>query len=478
MNKLIPNKVYSLLVITLSSYIFLHLFQYNSNRSVRGSLLNSFNHTFSTTFPKSTTWITSSPRKEPKPIEYNPKPDEKYLTFFTHSGFQNQLIQVENGILLAWYLNRTLILPKALLGEPFGWSQFSKLYLHHILRDTSNPYCKRFKDKKSRKLASCPDPKKYALASFDDLFDLSWAKRHVKIVQRESSDFDWLESNFGIQRGLQIDNKSHGTYVDGDVLFFKDETRYDWRIYDVPTRYKYLGRYAGSLDVAELQNRTEKLIHFTSLFGTGKFLMKNPENVKFFEKLKSSITYKHPAVLKITEIVIDALGGSGNFLGAHLRTADGLFVDAIPENIESILEKIENITAKSIESTKIQHLLTNKNISSLLSTCVTLAKSKQTTLVFLATDAINPRNDDKFKQLWQHSPCTFTLNDILPNNSPLWSHMDQFRATHTGDSLRRFLIPLVDALVASKGNSFIGTKGSTFSGYIRRLHQTHLASKS
>lgn len=160
------------------------------------------------------------------------------------------------------------------------------------------------------------------------------------------------------------------------------------------------------------------------------------------------------------------------------RTADGLFVDAIPENIESILEKIENITAKSIESTKIQHLLTNKNISSLLSTCVTLAKSKQTTLVFLATDAINPRNDDKFKQLWQHSPCTFTLNDILPNNSPLWSHMDQFRATHTGDSLRRFLIPLVDALVASKGNSFIGTKGSTFSGYIRRLHQTHLASKS
>lgn len=235
-----PNKVYSLLVITLSSYIFLHLFKLNSNRSVKGSLLNSFNHTFSTTFPKSTNWITSTPREKPKTIDYyHSKPDEKYLTFFTHSGFQNQLIQgenrltenklfsilipylVENGILLAWYLNRTLILPKALLGEPFGWSQFSKLYLHHTLRDTSNQYCNRFKDKKSRKLASCPDPKKYALASFDDLFDLSWAKRHVKIVQRESSDFDWLENNFGIQRGHEIDTKSHGTYVDGDVLFFK-----------------------------------------------------------------------------------------------------------------------------------------------------------------------------------------------------------------------------------------------------------------
>ncbi|CAO3649773.1 unnamed protein product [Mucor hiemalis] len=392
-----------------------------------------------------------------------------------NNGFQNQLIQVENGILLAWYLNRTLILPKALLGEPFGWSQFSKLYLHHTLRDTSNQYCNRFKDKKSRKLASCPDPKKYALASFDDLFDLSWAKRHVKIVQRESSDFDWLENNFGIQRGLEIDTKSHGTYVDGDVLFFKDETRYDWRIYDVPTKYKFLGRYAGSLDVVQLQNHSEKLIHFTSLFGTGKFPMKSPENLEFFEKLKSSITYKHPAVLKITEIVINALGGPENFLGAHLRTADGLFVEAIPENIETILERIENITTRSsTQSIPIQRSA-NKNISSLLSTCVSLAKLKQTTLVFLATDAVNPRNDDKFKLLWQHSPCTFTLNDILPNNNSLWSHMDQYRATHTGDSLRRFLIPLVDALVASKGNSFIGTKGSTFSGYIRRLHQTHLA---
>lgn len=130
---------------------------------------------------------------------------------------------MENGILLAWYLNRTLILPKALLGEAFGWNQFSKLYLHHTLRDTNNQYCRQFKDKKSRKLASCPDPKKYALTSFEDLFDLTWAKKHVKIIQRESSDFNWLENNFGIKRDhhqQQVD-KTQGSYVDGDVLFFK-----------------------------------------------------------------------------------------------------------------------------------------------------------------------------------------------------------------------------------------------------------------
>lgn len=98
-----------------------------------------------------------------------------------------------------------------------------------------------------------------------------------------------------------------------------DETRYDWRIYDVPSKHKFLGRYADSLDVAQLQNRTEKLIHFTSLFGTGKFPIKKPENIQFFKSLQNSITYRHPAVLKISDIVIEALGGPGNFLGAHLR---------------------------------------------------------------------------------------------------------------------------------------------------------------
>lgn len=112
-------------------------------------------------------------------------------------------------------------------------------------------------------------------------------------------------------------------------------------------------------------------------------------------------------------------------------------------------------------------------MAELLSSCVALAKSKQATLVFLATDAIQPRKNVLFKDLWLHSPCTFTLNEILSDKNPLWSHMDQYRNVHTGESMRKFLIPLVDAFVASKGESFIGTNGSTFSGYIRRLHHTH-----
>lgn len=383
---------------------------------------------------------------------------------------------MENGILLAYYLNRTLILPKALLGEAFGWNKFSKLHLHHLRRDTNNNYCRRFKNnKKARRLASCPDPAKYTLASFDDLFDLSWAKQHVKIIEREESGFDWLQRNFGIQTSQK--ELESGTYRDGDILFYKgiprkettkesfnslllDETRYDWRIYDIPVKNPFLGRYVDSLVAStQLKNETARLIHFTSLFGTGKFPIKDPQNQLFFKQLQKSITYKHPAVLKTSDLVVEALGGPGNFIGAHLRTADGHFVEALPENVNHLIQSI-NTTAST------GHYSLKK--------CVALAKKNQVQLVFLATDAVRPRKNEQLRDLWTYAPCTFTLNDILkPNNSTSWSYMDQYRTQHTGESMRKFLVPLVDALVASKGNKFIGTKGSTFSGYIRRLHDAY-----
>jgi hypothetical protein len=157
---------------------------------------------------------------------------------------------------------------------------------------------------------------------------------------------------------------------------------------------------------------------------------------------------------------VEALGGAGNFVGAHLRTADGLFIDAIPDNIQHLISSIPNSNQQIPNSDK-------------LSTCVALAKQNNTKLVFLATDAVQPRNNAKFRDLWKHLPCTFTLAEILSDKDPLWSHMDQYRTSHTGQSMRKYLIPLIDALVASQGEKFVGTKGSTFSGYINRLHKSY-----
>ncbi|KAI9274198.1 hypothetical protein BY458DRAFT_539491 [Sporodiniella umbellata] len=364
-------------------------------------------------------------------------PNAKYLTFFTHSGFQNQLIQVENAISLAWFLNRTLILPKAILGDSFGWNHFDRLQHHH------NIFAYDCKNKKS-----CRN-KRFALVNFEDLIDLSWAKRHVKIINKDQPDLQWLRDYLNIETECPEGN---GTFASNDVLFFKDKTRYDWRFFDKATTRPFMSKYLKPLFISELKERNEKLIYFTSLFGTGKFSVKLPHHQHFLKTLKQTMVYKHPAVLKTAKIVIDALGGP--YVGVHLRTGDGLFTHTIAENIQQIKEKIRYQPLDYLPD---------------LSSCVQLAHENKTTLVFLATDAVHPRKNTLLVDIWNHAPCTFTLDDIAHVHHPSWIYMDQYRVK--GESIRKYLVPLVDALVASQGRVFIGSKGSTFSGYIRRLHQ-------
>ncbi|CAO3611999.1 unnamed protein product [Cunninghamella blakesleeana] len=485
--------------------------------------------------------------------------DEKFLTFFTHSGFQNQLIQVENGILLAWYLNRTLILPKALLGEAFGWSYFKKLQLEHQLRDRSTSEdCEEYIDDIDYWLINCPNRNNYATVPFDTIFDLSWAKQHVKIIVREETSNEWLKTNLNIHTNEDEDELEYGSYVNGDILYFKGEQRYDYRIFDTPRKSQRLGKYAEALNIYELRRRKEKLIHFTSLFGSGKLPIRRPEHYEFLRSLQRSITYRHPAVLKLTDVVVDQLGGPGNYIGLHVRSGDGWFVNALPDTVRTIVSQIDKavqskndqhqqtqqqtllfdpnnmnhpfISNKQEEdeegSTQPQSLSTSASITindvyhqngiPNLEKCVAAAKNGEVTLIYLATDAREPRKNEAFDLLWQSYPCTFTIHDILSNNnnphyqpynsntkndnnnndmlddedltiedndieevtkalneSPGWSILDRERNPSTGSSMRKFLLPLVDASISSRGWFFIGSKGSTFSGYIHRIHDIY-----
>ncbi|KAF9150166.1 hypothetical protein BG015_008023, partial [Linnemannia schmuckeri] len=58
----------------------------------------------------------------------NQDPTTKYLTFLPHSGFHNQRTELENALLLARLLNRTLIMPKVYLGPPMPWLTFNLLH--------------------------------------------------------------------------------------------------------------------------------------------------------------------------------------------------------------------------------------------------------------------------------------------------------------------------------------------------------------
>lgn len=52
----------------------------------------------------------------------------KYLTFLPHSGFHNQRTELENALLLARLLNRTLIMPKVYPRPPMPWMTFHQLH--------------------------------------------------------------------------------------------------------------------------------------------------------------------------------------------------------------------------------------------------------------------------------------------------------------------------------------------------------------
>jgi hypothetical protein len=138
-----------------------------------------------------------------------------------------------------------------------------------------------------------------------------------------------------------------------------------------------------------------------------------------------------------------------------------------------------------------------------LAQCVDSAKKGKRTLIYVATDARLPRLDSAFDPLWKLYPCSFTIHDILAQEegdsnrggfeddgdletddndddsaaaaaaSMGWAILDKERNPTTGTSMRKFLLPLVDASISSRGWFFIGSKGSTFSGYIHRIHDIY-----
>ncbi|KAI1311031.1 hypothetical protein EDD11_003573 [Mortierella claussenii] len=65
---------------------------------------------------------------EERTQDYDQDPTTKYITFLPHSGFHNQRTELENALLLARMLNRTLIMPKAYLGPPMPWLTFRRLH--------------------------------------------------------------------------------------------------------------------------------------------------------------------------------------------------------------------------------------------------------------------------------------------------------------------------------------------------------------
>ncbi|CAG8554518.1 26600_t:CDS:2, partial [Racocetra persica] len=227
--------------------------------------------------------------------------------------------------------------------------------------------------------------------------------------------------------------------------FSKDETnsQYQHRYYDNPESTTTLGKFKERVNLIDLSKRTEKLLHFGSVFSSTRIVMQLPQSQNFWKKLKSKMLPNNPTIINITNRIIDKIGGSNRFVGAHARLGDGFFFENQNKIVQGLIKNIQR-DFKNINKTNDRACLPTK--------------------IFLATDV--KRNHPSLQLFFQTFPCVYTIDDFNDLLEPL-KHL---KNPKDGMIMYEFLLPLVDLLVVSKGNKFYRTRRSTFSTYAEQLH--------
>lgn len=82
--------------------------------------------------------------------------------------------------------------------------------------------------------------------------------------------------------------------------------------------------YASRLNIDELRNTTDgyMLLEFGSLYGSNRIVLEKTSNTRQVE-LEKLMSFKQPVLERISEAVVESLGGRGNFIGLHLRVGHG-----------------------------------------------------------------------------------------------------------------------------------------------------------
>ncbi|KAG0336647.1 hypothetical protein BG000_006365 [Podila horticola] len=424
-------------------------------------------------------------------------PNERYLAYLPHSGFHNQRITLENALLLAKYLNRTLLVPPVFLGPATEWRLFDILH-RRILLQTKRGLDHCGKVPKGDPLpAECLNYYSWTTVEWDFFYDMDKIAKEQPFKYRKDHSFAWMETHLGVDRTK-------------DIYKIDDRAHYDYQIYDDPNSVTPLNkRYMRKLNIQELEAIPERVLHMGSLFATGRVLAELPESKLYQQFLRRTMILSTPILTKTSDAIVGKLGGLGSFIGLHLRVGDGMFVEPAPENIENMFQSLVNITGiKPIPNYKIQPSSspdtdTNTDTDSKDDEDVGPGSGSEEsedseeegevqeeevveddrrldfsqcrarkdiggkfTIVYIATDGVYPRRNILFRKLFDHFPCIFTLDDF----SDHLAELKQMKNTD-GVGLAKDLIPMVDAVVSAKGRYFMGTPKSTFSTYVQKqLH--------
>lgn len=411
------------------------------------------------------------------PVEHtvDTPPEEKYLAYLPHSGLSNQRIELSNALLLAYMLNRTLIVPPAFLGTVFGWMNRDRLADRLEWLTTPKNFDKICQQPTPGRLASylqrsrCEEYRNFGIITWPELHDFQpLIEAGIKIK------FQSIVSVKQMKKDLQIMH-------DNDIYMHQDIQLYDWRLYQNKTeaaallkkKLNYFDSFGGKRYFKvflprHFEMRKEKLVYLAGIFGSTRFTIVEPKHKAMQKKIAQALHYRLDTPLGETvNSIVNYLGGKGTFMSVHFRTGDSPFKKEIATNLSNFVKNMTDIVGLNdankcigIEYNERPQEQEHKLISSI----------GNHVRVYVATDHKDARGPESELLPWfQQFPCTSTLSD-LPQR--LFRPLDQLRDLQSPSKpLKKFLIPIVDAMVAAHGRHILTTPRSTFSKYIDELHK-------
>ncbi|KAI8347668.1 hypothetical protein BD560DRAFT_410986 [Blakeslea trispora] len=431
---------------------------------------------------------------------------EKYLAYLPHSGLSNQRIELANALLLAAILKRTLIVPPAFLGSVVGWMPMEQLLDHLNWLTTPKDFESICQPPTPGQISSylqrskCAEYNQFAAIPWHQLHDFSQLEPYVKVEFRETVSFDLLQRDLGVD--------------DNDTFVHRDEHLYDWRLYeDIEEANRILNNGSNFVESftgrkfykiftpQHWQKREETLLFLGGVFGSTRMNMAKPEHIELQQLITSVLQYRLDTPLGETVAnIVQHLGGKATFNAIHFRLKDVPFRKQATENLHQFERNMSIATGIPVPPLPPYNefgVLTSlpkpppppahpiyidpqqdlslppwsnlcENVSPDFRDSMDHIGSRA--VVYIATDHKNIRGENSRLLEWfDYFPCTLTLSDIP---SELMDPLDSMHCMFSPNkSLKSYLIPLVDAMVAAHARRIFITPRSTFSKYIGELNE-------
>jgi len=458
---------------------------------------------------------TSPPSSRPQTYQPNPRarPDENLLSYLPHSGFHNQRIALENALVLARLINRTLLVPPIRFGRrAIPYRNFAVLqraldanytaYLCQISENAANQSNTAAAQGALLDFSSLPERcgKKGKLVNYTYLpwgwiTDFDFIRHLQPTIQIPGSPHFWLSSQLGLHAN--------------DVLIISDTSKYQYRFTDkildpsLDQGTSTNATYSKDIALNSLADHPAKLVQLGSLFGSRRLELSDPTHKAIRKQIRRHMGLRHPLLHRSSVDIAAQISGPGSwsgFLGAHLRCNDGYFLENAMEHSRMLWWKlVHGIFGLSLERTRqlefdcfitrngswsppLERFIAPSNSSVhlpfaprvLVSDADSMRKCKGklhtepdlerlNTPVFITTDSKDTYTDEHLSPFRRTFPCIFFLGDFPQELDPIAGIRDPMSGMEIGS----MLMPFLDAMVVARAARVVGTLHSTFSWYVQ-----------